>query len=595
MRALSILVGLGTMLVAQAVGPAAAAASAPDFPADMSGYHNYPEMVGEIKQAEVDFPDIVHVFSIGKSYQGREIWAAKISDNVATDEDEPEVLIDALHHAREHLTTEQALALLRWLTHDYGTDADRHAPRRHPRDVHHLRAQPRRHAATTSPATPFRAWRKNRQPNPGPQRRHRPQPQLRLPVRLLQRLIGQPQVDHLPRRVRVLGARDAGPARLRAEPRRPRRPADPDPHHAPHQRRADPVAVRLHEDERPARHDGPRPPDLRVAGPGDGDDATATRPSSRPTCTSPTATRSTGCTRSTGSSPTPSSCSRPRSRPSGATTTPTTRRSPSRPPATARRSCCSSTARPARTRRSVPTPGGRTAGRCSTTSRSTAAGSATPRATTRRRRGCGRSRTRRRTTRARREAAGRRRSRDRAPSSPAPRPAGRPARYDVDHGTTSIRSRPIALPADAADYGPLTFQYSFAHSAASTTADSFRVQVEAEDGTRTTVFERLGAPTNLNGSWRSASASLADWAGQTIRLVVVAKDGANAQPRRGPGGRHPDPPPLIDGRRRGACRYDVPTVLADRGAHHAEAGDRSSGPRGRTRSSPSSIGRGRAS
>ena len=43
---------------------------------------------------------------------------------------EPEVLVDALHHAREHLTTEQALALLRWLTDDYGSDARRHAPRR---------------------------------------------------------------------------------------------------------------------------------------------------------------------------------------------------------------------------------------------------------------------------------------------------------------------------------------------------------------------------------------------------------------------------------------------------------------------------------
>ena len=31
-------------------------------------------------------PDIAKRFSIGKSYQGREIWAMKISDNVATDE-----------------------------------------------------------------------------------------------------------------------------------------------------------------------------------------------------------------------------------------------------------------------------------------------------------------------------------------------------------------------------------------------------------------------------------------------------------------------------------------------------------------------------
>ena len=35
---------------------------------------------------------------------------------------------------------------------------------------------------------------------------------------------------------------------------------------------------------------------------------------------------------------------------------------------------------------------------------------------------------------------------------------------DVDGGTTTIRSRAITLPADAADYGSLTFSYAFAHS-----------------------------------------------------------------------------------------------------------------------------------
>ena len=55
--------------------------------------------------------------SIGRSTQGRDIWVAKVSDNVAVDETEPEVLVDALHHARERLTLEQALYLLK--------DADR--------------------------------------------------------------------------------------------------------------------------------------------------------------------------------------------------------------------------------------------------------------------------------------------------------------------------------------------------------------------------------------------------------------------------------------------------------------------------------------
>ena len=56
------------------------------------------------------------MFVVGKSYQGRPIWAAKVSDNVAEDENEPEVLFDALHHAREHLTIEQILDTFGQLT-----------------------------------------------------------------------------------------------------------------------------------------------------------------------------------------------------------------------------------------------------------------------------------------------------------------------------------------------------------------------------------------------------------------------------------------------------------------------------------------------
>ena len=80
-------------------------------------------MVAEIHAVAAAHPVIVQVFSIGKSYQGRDIWAAKISDNVATDENEPEVLFDALHHAREHLTVEQALYLLHLLADNYGKDS----------------------------------------------------------------------------------------------------------------------------------------------------------------------------------------------------------------------------------------------------------------------------------------------------------------------------------------------------------------------------------------------------------------------------------------------------------------------------------------
>ena len=268
-RALSTLLGLGTLVVAQVAGPAPAAAAAPDFPDNMSGYHNYPEMVGEIRQAEADFPDLVEVSSIGKSYKGRDIWIAKVSDNVAEDEDEPEVLIDALHHAREHLTTEQALATLRWLTRDYGSD-QKITDLVDSREIWIVVALNPDGMQYDLTGDPFRAWRKNRQPNAGPERRHRPQPQLRLSLGLLQGLVGQPEVAHVSGARALLRAGDPGAPRLRGEPRRARHPADPDPRDPAHQWPAHPVAVRLHEEGRPARHDRARPPDLRGAGQGDG-------------------------------------------------------------------------------------------------------------------------------------------------------------------------------------------------------------------------------------------------------------------------------------------------------------------------------------
>ncbi len=80
--------GFAALLAVSAVvsAPAAAPVAAADFPAKDSRYHTYAEMVAELNKAVADHPAIVKKFSIGKSHQGREIWAAKISDHVGTDE-----------------------------------------------------------------------------------------------------------------------------------------------------------------------------------------------------------------------------------------------------------------------------------------------------------------------------------------------------------------------------------------------------------------------------------------------------------------------------------------------------------------------------
>src|SRR6185436_6698814 len=111
-------------------------------------------------------PGLVHLFSIGKSYQGRELWAAKVSDHVATDENEPETMIVAAHHGDEHLSVEQGLYLFNVLAGDYSTDAKvkKLVDSREIWFVFMLNPDGAQYDLT---GVPYRGWRKNRQPNAG--------------------------------------------------------------------------------------------------------------------------------------------------------------------------------------------------------------------------------------------------------------------------------------------------------------------------------------------------------------------------------------------------------------------------------------------
>ncbi|MBA2373310.1 MAG: hypothetical protein H0V74_03785, partial [Chloroflexi bacterium] len=95
--------------------------------------------------------------------------------------------------------------------------------------------------------------------------------------------------------------------------------------------------------------------------------------------------------------------------------------------------------------------------------------------------------------------------------------------YDIDGGTTTIRSVPIALPAEV---GLLTFRYYLAHGTNSSSADWFRAYVEDAAGVRTLVREELGAANSDVPAWASAVVPLTPWAGQTIRIVFKATDAA---------------------------------------------------------------------
>ncbi|GAB1688824.1 M14 family metallopeptidase [Krasilnikovia sp. M28-CT-15] len=137
-----------------------------DFPSRDAAYHNYGEMVAEVDAIVSRYPSIAKKYVLGTSYEGRQIVAVKISDNVATDENEPEVLYDANHHAREHLTVEMAVYLLHLFADNYATDTRIKGIV----DTRELWIVPSVNpdGAEYDIATgSYKSWRKNRQPNSG--------------------------------------------------------------------------------------------------------------------------------------------------------------------------------------------------------------------------------------------------------------------------------------------------------------------------------------------------------------------------------------------------------------------------------------------
>jgi carboxypeptidase T len=137
-----------------------------DFPTEDSGYHNYAELTAEVDKVVADHPELASKFSVGTSYEGRDLMGIKISDNVGTDEAEPEVLFTHHQHAREHLTVEMAVYLLNTLTDGYGSD-ERVTNMVNEREIWILPDLNPDGGEFDIATGDYRSWRKNRQPNDG--------------------------------------------------------------------------------------------------------------------------------------------------------------------------------------------------------------------------------------------------------------------------------------------------------------------------------------------------------------------------------------------------------------------------------------------
>ena len=66
--------------------------------------------------------DLTTTFNVPATFEGRHIFAVKLSDNVSEDEDEPALLVVSAHHSNEIITTVVALHAMEQFTTLYGTD-----------------------------------------------------------------------------------------------------------------------------------------------------------------------------------------------------------------------------------------------------------------------------------------------------------------------------------------------------------------------------------------------------------------------------------------------------------------------------------------
>jgi carboxypeptidase T len=91
----------------------------------MGGFYTYSEMLAELDAMVTLYPNLITAkspISIFLTEEGRPIYWVKISDNPNISESEPQVLYDAIHHAREPVSMQQLIFYMWYLLENYATD-----------------------------------------------------------------------------------------------------------------------------------------------------------------------------------------------------------------------------------------------------------------------------------------------------------------------------------------------------------------------------------------------------------------------------------------------------------------------------------------
>lgn len=93
------------------------------FSSEQYQYHTYQELTDALHSLQMNHSDVMSVCSLGKTYEGRDIWMVKLSDNVEEEENEPGVLLMAAHHGNERPGIEICLFFIQYMLDQYQNDS----------------------------------------------------------------------------------------------------------------------------------------------------------------------------------------------------------------------------------------------------------------------------------------------------------------------------------------------------------------------------------------------------------------------------------------------------------------------------------------
>ncbi|HEY8272734.1 MAG TPA: M14 family metallopeptidase [Pseudobdellovibrionaceae bacterium] len=139
--------------------------TAMDFPTKDAAFHNYAELTQKIQELQQTYPNILRVSSAGKSSEGKDMWALRISGNLTQADNLPAIIYLGGHHAREHLSVELPLYYAEYFLSEYAKGTPRIVNLLNGRDIHILPAVNPDGLEYDVTNESYKLWRKNRSRN----------------------------------------------------------------------------------------------------------------------------------------------------------------------------------------------------------------------------------------------------------------------------------------------------------------------------------------------------------------------------------------------------------------------------------------------